>query len=201
MNAFASYRGRMGRVLGTPSRNASFIPGRSQPCRRPGPREAVTLIEMLVVIAIIGILAALLLPVLSRTKDKALRVSCASNLHQIGIAWATYTSDHNALLPCNWPSGSNPWRTAEACRVTPGTSPGPTLPPPANLTSTAGIPDGMWNLGLLWSDGELPNPAIMYCPAQKFDPKWQIAYYSSLGWPSTPVGLGDNEIRTGYNYL
>jgi hypothetical protein len=111
------------------------------------------------------------------------------------------------MLPCHWPipGSANPWRTAEACRVNPGTSPGSSTPPPANLTIGTGgdgptAPDGMWNLGLLWSTGAVANPASLYCPSQKFDQKWQIAYYTTLGWPSTPVGTGDNEIRTGYNY-
>ena len=62
---------------------------------------AFTLIELLVVVAIIGILAALLLPVLSATKNKAIRVSCLNNLHQIGIGIFVYTGDtgSNDKLP------------------------------------------------------------------------------------------------------
>src|SRR6185312_13617311 len=53
-----------------------------------------TLIELLAVIAIIGILAALLLPALLRSKDAARRVQCASNLRQLGIATQLYWGDN-----------------------------------------------------------------------------------------------------------
>jgi len=60
---------------------------------------AFTLIELMVVLAIIAILAALMLPVLGRAKEQARATSCLGNLHQIGIALQIYVQDNNNKLP------------------------------------------------------------------------------------------------------
>jgi prepilin-type N-terminal cleavage/methylation domain-containing protein len=58
-----------------------------------------TLVELLVVVAIIAILAGLLLPALASAKAKAKQAGCTSNLHQIGIGIQMYADDNRSLFP------------------------------------------------------------------------------------------------------
>jgi len=78
---------------------------------------AFTLIELLVVITIIGILAALLLPVLASAKRKGQQAVCISNLSQIGVAFTISLNDNNNRFPdrrdlkSSLPGGYHPWAT------------------------------------------------------------------------------------------
>jgi prepilin-type processing-associated H-X9-DG protein len=95
-------------------------------------------VELLVVLAILGVLAGLLLPGLARAKHRARRVACMSQQRQIGLAWTLYLGDHQDRFPdrrdlklslaegyrpwTNWPM-SDP-RAGWAARVLSGQLPG-----------------------------------------------------------------------------
>jgi prepilin-type processing-associated H-X9-DG protein len=57
------------------------------------------LIELLTVIAILGVLAGLLLPTLGKAKAKARQISCLANMKQLGVAFSLFESEHNGALP------------------------------------------------------------------------------------------------------
>ena len=64
------------------------------PCRRGNTRGAFTVVELLVAIAIIGVLVALLLPAVNLAREAARRVDCVNKLRQLGIAANSYHATH-----------------------------------------------------------------------------------------------------------
>ena len=65
----------------------------------PPPRHAFSLVELLVVISVIALLAALLLPTLAESKEKARSIQCIGNLRQWGLAYRMYADDNSDFLP------------------------------------------------------------------------------------------------------
>jgi prepilin-type N-terminal cleavage/methylation domain-containing protein len=78
------------------------------------PTRGFTLVELLVVVAVVGILAALLVPVFARVHEEARRTTCCSNLQQLVKAHHLYVQDYDELLPA-WfvpgPEGLITWPT------------------------------------------------------------------------------------------
>ena len=62
-------------------------------------RVAFTLIELLVVVAIIGLLVGIVFPSLASARTQARRITCASHLHQVGIAMVAYMHDSGDRMP------------------------------------------------------------------------------------------------------
>ena len=81
---------------------------------RRAPRTAFTLIELLCVMAIIGLLASLLLPVVTTVMETAHTTRCMANLKQLGTAVHAYANDHQNLLPKVETDPTNPVYEPEA---------------------------------------------------------------------------------------
>jgi prepilin-type processing-associated H-X9-DG protein len=69
-----------------------------KPARKKS-ETAFTVVELMVVVGVLAILAALLLPALARAKEKSYRTQCGNNLKQIAVAFHLYASDHDDRLP------------------------------------------------------------------------------------------------------
>ena len=80
-------------------RGAARSAGGSTPFGGFPRRSAFTLVELLVAIAVVGILAALLFPALERSRDAARTAACASNLRQLAAAALSYAGEHRGQFP------------------------------------------------------------------------------------------------------
>lgn len=103
-----------------------------------------SLVELLVLLAVMAILASLLIPGISSARDTAKRTQCTSNLRQIGVAAVLYAGDHNGWFP-PFPS-------------TAGWSPAYTV-----WNNPSGVAQWVY-FGALYDQGYLTDGRVFYCP-------------------------------------
>lgn len=75
----------------------------------PAVESRFTLIELLIVIAIIAILASMLLPALNQARERAKSTKCTSNMKQFAVAFSIYASDSGEYLPCAVTADGGRW--------------------------------------------------------------------------------------------
>ena len=68
-------------------------------CERNERKKHFTLVELLIVIAILAILVSMLLPALQTARSSAKKIVCTNNLKQIGVATALYFGDNDTYYP------------------------------------------------------------------------------------------------------
>jgi prepilin-type N-terminal cleavage/methylation domain-containing protein len=142
--------------------------------------RAFTLVELLVVAAVVAVLAAFLLPALASTKPQARRVNCSNNLKQVGIAFRTWAMNHNGFMPMQTPSavGGNSDTDVGMRAVT------------GNQTSSRGV-----SKMFLAMSNELSNPMILFCPAEYESSYRQPATtFSRVGAPGTVPYTNDMNV-------
>lgn len=143
-----------------------------------------TLVELLVVTAIIAMMLALLLPALDKAKEQARRTVCLSNLRSLTMAWTTYAQDHGGRLVNAATTEPNSWvDDCYACMSVQGG----TLWPYVKAPEVYVCPDDLLNYDRTYSingylNGESPNAvhglsdirqptSSVFCFIEKFDPR------------------------------
>ena len=111
-----------------------------------------TLVELLVVITILAVLAALLLPSLSSAKQAGRKAACLANLRQLGIAIHTYADENDGKIPYG-------------PKAPPFTSPASFYPSTGTPTSLISLQGGSpVGLGLLLENHLALQPKVLFCP-------------------------------------
>ncbi len=138
-----------------------------------------TLIELLVVIAIISLLVSILLPSLTKAKELARRVVCASNVRNLGLAAFVYANDNDGMLPETVYWDDDKWKAVSNSSYF--------------IRNYGWLPDfdGYVRWGKLWGQEYLTDCGYFYCPSQT---------NPTFAYPQDPNPAELDELRASYMF-
>ncbi len=162
-------------------------------------RRGFTLIEMLVVIGIIALLAAILFPVFGRVREGGRRTACSSNLQQLGLSFRQYLQDDGGRYPGagqyqkwgnggHWVSGVNDTDAGTASKLAKLDDPGKGEPI-ANAASATGFNAANVEAGALYP--YVKEAKVYYCPSNPSGAQKRLSYSMNCAI----AGMGEVRIK------
>ena len=139
-------------------------------------RRAFTLIELMIVIAIIGVLVGLLMPTLGKARESARRATCLSNLRQVHQSFLLFAEEYDGRVPIGY-------RAIQGKPVK-----------QFNSMIYSGTSQKFCLFGMLYQSGYLKQPEVFYCPSNS-DPQ---STFNSSDNPWPPAVVPDKSCFGGY---
>lgn len=164
------------------NRRPNSLAGRAT--ARPCHHTAFTLVELLVCLSVVALLTGIMLPALRHVREVSLRIRCASNMHQIGIALSTYAHLNGDRLPSSWFADPAHREPQELMAASFG---------PGGAESAIAANAGWEGLGRLVRGEYLGRCECLYCPSHHGEHTLE-RYERALKMP------GEQRIYTNYHY-
>lgn len=153
-------------------------------------KKAFTLVELLVVIAVIAVLMGILMPALGSAREQARRTVCSAHMHDLGLSISLYCEQEDGALPAlrvgQNGDTNNTQLTNHHARWW-------------RINNQAGQMS-YWNLGLLWKAGIVEDGKIFFCPGARAAFKYKD--YTEEGFP-TDIQISATSargVRVPYSY-
>lgn len=122
-------------------------------------KKAFTLVELLVVIAVIALLLAILIPALRKAQEQAMRAVCGGNIGQHQLGLIVYADEHDGRLPVQQ-GGYWIWDVSYYLSV--------------EMLKNMGIDTSQYDLQ---PDEDVPTQAVFYCPANQQQKRFRDVYW------------------------